>query len=409
MKTICLLESVSRADGGIFEAESALQRNLCLYEGVQVQVVGLEDQYSLVDAPRWSPLVPKTLSVTGPTSLGYSAGFAEVLDQDADLLYAATLWRYPSWASLQWRQKSGKPLIVAPHGSLDGWALKHSYWRKRIAARLFKDAQLHAASCLRALSMEEANSFRAYGLKNPICVIPNGVRLPEENQNSEVRSQKSYLGKKTLLFLGRIHPKKGLANALIAFKKTLDSRRPTIDSSSWQFVIAGWDQGGHESELKKLCNKLSLSWNERKNDEPVSSQLSDLDPLVIFHGPAFGEEKKQLFQLADAFVLPSFSEGLPMAVLEAWAHSLPVIMTPECNLTEGFKAAAAIRITTNINSITKGLWELFFMSDEDRWLMGSRGRKLVELQFAGKVVARKMRTVYEWILGGGMAPDCVIR
>lgn len=405
MKTICLLESVSRLDGGIFEAECALQRHLLMEEGVQVQVIGLEDQFSRDDAPLWKPLVPLTLPVTGPRALGYSPGFAKAFDPKADLFYAATLWRYPSLAALRWREKTNKPMIVAPHGSLDEWALQHSYWRKRLASLLFKDRQLHAASCLRALSHAEAKSFRDYGLKNPICVIPNGVELPEEAEKPETGNLKPENGKKTLLFLGRLHPKKGLLNAIRAFAKALDSRPSTFDSASWQFIIAGWGQGGHEAELKKLCEELGLRVERRRSK--VEGQASAAD--VVFWGPAFGEEKKRLLRNADAFILPSLSEGLPMAVLEAWAHGLPVVMTPECHLPEGFYHEAAVRINAESRSIARGLAELFSMTEADRCAMGGRGRQLVQQSFSWKVLARQMREVYDWVLGGGIEPECVIR
>jgi len=426
MKTLCLLESVSRLDGGIFEAESAFQKHLHGNEGVEVQVVGLEDRFTREDASRWAPLLPRALPVKGPRALGYSAEFTATLDPQADLLYAATLWRYPSWAALRWAEQTGKPMIVAPHGSLDSWALQHSAWRKRLAAWLFKDQQFHAASCLRALSITEADSIRAYGLKNPICIIPNGIELPDLSESrvegrgsraTEDSEDGSMLSmhdsrrpaQKTLLFLGRLHPKKGLLNAIRAFANALDSRPSTLDSS-WSFVIAGWDQGGHESELKKLCDDLGLSWTDRRDHEqdPISAfSFSTLDFPVVFTGPIFGEEKKSQFRSASAFILPSLSEGLPMAVLEAWACGLPVLMTPECHLPEGFQADAAIRIEAEVRSIAQGMQALFSMTEAERAAMGKRGRRLVELRFDWKILAREMREVYDWVLGGGSAPSCV--
>jgi poly(glycerol-phosphate) alpha-glucosyltransferase len=329
------------------------------------------------------------------------------LDPNADLLYAATLWKYPSWAALQWVERTGKPMMVAPHGSLDEWALKNAAWKKRIAAVLFKDRQLRKAACIRALCQSEADSIRAYGLTQPIAIIPNGVDLPDfiessdEGRGSRACDQSS--GRKTLLFLGRIHPKKGIPNLIRAFKKAIDSRRSTFDAP-WQLVIAGWDQGGHEAELMKLCQELGLSFERR---EPKAEGRKSA-ARVVFFGPAFGGNKKSLLRTADAFVLPSFSEGLPMSVLEAWSYQLPVVMTPECNLPEGFAADAAIRIETGAESIAQGLDTLFSMSASDLQAMGAKGRALVEERFTWKTIAAQMREVYDWMLGGGAKPGSMM-
>jgi poly(glycerol-phosphate) alpha-glucosyltransferase len=214
--------------------------------------------------------------------------------------------------------------------------------------------------------------------------------------------------------LGRIHPKKGLTNALRAFKKALDDRPSTLDSP-WQFVIAGWDQGGHEAELMKLCEELGLKSEKFRNGceataesaKVESEKVRKFDSEVVFWGAAFGEEKDALLRSADAFILPSFSEGLPMSVLEAWAYRLPVVMTPECNLPEGFAAEAGIRIETDVPSIARGLNTLFSMSDADLCSMGTRGYELVKQRFTWRTVAAQMRSVYDWMLGGGSPPECV--
>jgi poly(glycerol-phosphate) alpha-glucosyltransferase len=422
MHTICLLESVSRSDGGIFEAECALQRELHLGQGVQVDVVGMEDRFSSEDASRWLPLKPKAVKVKGPGAFGYSPDLLPVLNPKADLLYAATLWKYPSWAALQWAERTGKPMMVAPHGSLDAWALRNAVWKKRIAAALFKNRQLNKAACLRALCQSEADAFRAYGLTQPIAIIPNGVEIPKGDlKKPEAGNLKPETGgRKTLMFLGRIHPKKGLPNLIRAFAQSRGSR--VEGREPWRLVIAGWDQGGHEAELIQLCEELGLKSAVTDAEQrlgqlklkvegerrALDARHSSLDSAVLFFGPAFGRDKEDLLRSADAFILPSFSEGLPMSVLEAWSYRLPVVMTPECNLPEGFAADAAIRIETSVESIAEGLGTLFSMNDADLMTMGAKGRGLVEDRFTWKSVASQMREVYDWMLGGGVAPSSVI-
>ena len=154
-------------------------------------------------------------------------------------------------------------------------------------------------------------------------------------------------------------------------------------------AIAGWDQAGYERELKKLTT----------DDGLLAS--------VRFLGPLFGQEKEAAYRTCDAFILPSLSEGLPMTVLEAWAHAKPVLMTLECNLPEGFAAGAALQIGTGPEEIAAGLKQLTEMSDDDRTAMGNRGRTLVATKFSWPEIGERMRSVYEWVLGGEATPDTV--
>lgn len=407
MRVLALLESVSRADGGIFEAELALQRTLAEMDGVEVDVVGLRDKYSEEDAGRWLPLVPRVAEVRGPAGLGYAPGLAGMLPGGVDVAYCGALWKYPAWALLDWQRRTGKPVVVAPHGSLDAWALRNSRWKKRVAGWLFKTEQLRRATCLRALCEAEADAIRAYGLRQRVEVVPNGVVLPEMGKAESGNAEKlKRAGRRRLVFLGRIHPKKGLVGlirAWAALKRDMGEAR----FSEWELVIAGWDQGGHEGELKGLCGESGLRIADRgglMGDGDANlpdAGRSTLDSAeVVFFGPAFGEEKEALLRSAEGFALPSFSEGLPMSVLEAWGYGLPVVMTPECNLPEGFASGAALEIRNSEtgNAKWEGLRELIGMTDSERREMGMRGRRLVEEKFTWPKVAARMREIYESVI-----------
>jgi poly(glycerol-phosphate) alpha-glucosyltransferase len=253
-------------------------------------------------------------------------------------------------------------------------------WKKRIAALLYENQHLRRAACLRALSEAEAESIRSYGLRNPICAIPNGVDLPDlRESNAKTHSA----NRKTLLYLGRLHPKKNISNLIRAWNETFNSQCGSV--GSWVLAIAGWDQDGYESQLKQIAAGTS----------------------VVFLGPQFGAEKSECYRACDAFILPSLSEGLPMTVLEAWAYAKPVLMTPECNLSEGFEANAALRIGSSSDEISAGLKQIVEMSDEDRAAMGTRGRALVATKFSWSRIGERMRAVYEWMLGGGQTPETI--
>jgi poly(glycerol-phosphate) alpha-glucosyltransferase len=132
-----------------------------------------------------------------------------------------------------------------------------------------------------------------------------------------------------------------------------------------------------------------------------------IEATVTFPGPLFGEEKRAAFHHSHGFILPSLSEGLPMVLLEAWACGKPVLMTPQCNLPEGFEAGAAMRIEPEEESIAKGLAEFLTMPEADREGMGGKGRALVGQRFAWPVIAREMAGVYRWLAGRGAKPDSV--
>jgi glycosyltransferase involved in cell wall biosynthesis len=114
------------------------------------------------------------------------------------------------------------------------------------------------------------------------------------------------------------------------------------------------------------------------------------------------------YKRASAFILPSFSEGLPMAVLAAWAYGKPVLMTPHCNLPEGFAAQAALEIDSDPDSIAEGITRIVEMPGEELAAMGHRGRRLAEEKFTWPKVAADMKAVYDWVLGNRPKPECVV-
>ena len=226
-------------------------------------------------------------------------------------------------------------------------------------AALFENANLRGAACLHALCLPEAEAIRAYGLKNPICVIPNGVDIPERRSPRAA----DRTARPCSTSAGCIR-RKACPDLLRAWKKV--RREP------WDLVIAGWDEGGHEAELRELAAAEG----------------------VRFPGPLFDEAKRDAFQQCDGFILPSLSEGLPMVLLEAWASGKPVLMTPQCNLPEGFAAGAAVRIETE-----RG-WHrarpggfLRARTTRQRSDMGQRGLRLVRERFSWPAIAARNEAV----------------
>lgn len=445
MRTANLTGSISRNAGGLFESVRRLVQSLA-QTGLDVRVFGNADEFTAKDISAWSPVQVSAFPPTWPEQFGYSPSFLEELrDFCPDITHTHGIWMYPSVATNRYCRRSGSPYVISAHGMLDPWAVRNSRWKKVIAYWLYEGTHLRGASCLRALCESEARSIRRLGLKNPIAIIPNGINLPDfKGQKTEDRGQRaeggyqksdvnpavgppsSVLhplkgeGRKVLLYLGRIHPKKGLLNLLRAWANV--ARPQSSDfcplPSGWTLAIAGWDQGEHEAELKRRATELGIAWQDvrgqktedvgRRKEVAAQSSAISRPSSLVFLGPQFGVDKEACYRDCDAFILPSFSEGLPMVVLEAWAHGKPVVMTPECNLPEGFSANAAIRIETDVESIAAGLRALLAAPRSSLLALGQNGYRLAAGKFAWPTIAGEMKQMYEWVLGGGAKPPCVV-
>lgn len=422
MKVTFLMPSVSRLGGGLFPASRALTQALRQHGDVDISVIGLTDAHTKDDIDTWEEVRTVACSTVGPSSFGFAPDMQSTLrDEDPLITHHVGLWQYPSVAGHRWAKQHRRPYIVSPHGMLEDWALSNASWKKRIAGWLYENDHLRQATCIHALNPAEAQAIRDYGLSNPICVIPNGVELPDAEVTDEESPGEEFSdeglpdegrvgsedrtpvprartsrpkdpasipwgnavgeGARVLLFLGRIHPKKGLDQLISAWERAM--------IEGWHLAIVGWDDGGHEPELKRQVHRLGLS------------------DTVHFMGPMYNGEKEAAFRHADAFVLPSFSEGLPMAVLEAWSYRLPVLMTSACNIPEGFEANAALRIAPDVDAIDQGLREFAAMSNAQRVQMGQRGRNLVQKNFTWRRVAEQMYEVYRWMCGRATEPSCV--
>jgi poly(glycerol-phosphate) alpha-glucosyltransferase len=271
---------------------------------------------------------------------------------------------------------------------LEPWALKNSFWKKQLAGRLFENENLRAAGCLHALGTAEAENFRRYGLRNPIAIIPNGIELSElyPLPDADVITERfpELKDRRRILFLSRLHPKKGLGNLFKAW------RCLSTDFRDWCVLIGGSGQPAYEQELRSLVKDFGL------------------EKSIYFLGPIYGEDKKLALAAADGFVLPSFSEGFSVAILEAAAAGLPVLLTRECNFPELASAGGGIETSTELEGIEAGLRQMLALSEEQRNEMGRRGMELVQRSYSWPTIAGQMIEVYRWLLGSGAKPECVV-
>lgn len=374
-----LTNSISRMNGGIFDAMRNLTISISKEKRYLPQVFSASDAYTASDAAQWNNITTKAFQVRGPRIFGCAPGLATALEaSDAEILHVHGIWMYPSVVALRWSHGK-RPYLVSPHGLLRPWALRNSRWKKRIAAMLYENMHLRRAACLHALTAAEAESFREYGLENPICVIPNGTNPRHDTVRSESRQGRS------ILYLGRFHPSKGLRSLIEAWRAVCKE----AEAAGWRLTLAGWDQNNHRAELEQLADQLQIRSS------------------ITFLGPQFDADKDRCLAAASAFILPSKSEGLPVSILEAWSWQIPVLMTHECNLPEGVEAGAAITMAPETDSIAAASRRLFSLTDAEREAMGLNGRNLVEKRFQWQRIGETMTEVYDWILGRGPRPECV--
>lgn len=390
MKLGVLTSTISRNAGGLFTSVRKLTQAVELLE-IEAYIYSFKDEFTTLDQPKWEPLKTEVFEPKGPCFFPFSKKMAlNALNSNLDILHCHGIWLFPSFIDVLAHYKFKTPYVISPRGMLDPWAIKNSAWKKKLVGGLLEHRHLKNATCLHALCRSEAESIRAYGLTNPIAIIPNGIDLPtlEKTVNSQqqVPAENSQQRRKKLLFLGRIHPKKGLKELIDAWAEIT---KGSPEEVSWELIIAGWDDGGHEAGLKQQVTSLGLGGS------------------ISFVGSMFGDSKDQLLREVDAFILPSYSEGLPMSVLEAWAYQLPVLMTEFCNIPEGFDTNAAIYIEPRPISIAAGIRKLINLPEDDLNKIGQRGRTLVEDKFTWKHIAEQMKDVYTWCVSGENPPTCV--
>lgn len=386
MKVVLLSATNSRMSGGLFYSVKALGLSLLNHCKIDVSYVCHDDKYSIEDKNSFKNLPLAIYHISKLPLLkrwGYSTDIHKVLEAEKpDIIDIQGTWMYYSYAALKYRDRHpNTKIVITPRGTLDR-INKHSISiQKQISCKLYENRNFTTADCFRALCKPEAESLRTFGIKVPIATIPNGFNLP--SKVADVCKDRN----KTLLYIGRINPKKGLVELIEALKLVNESHPNLI--KDWSVRIAGWDQDRHLDLLKNLVMKYKLT------------------NKITFIGTVYGKNKENELQNAQAFVLTSFSEGMPMSVLEAWAYGLPVVMTDGCNLPDGFDKKAAIRVTTDPIDIGQGLINLFGMTPNQRSLVGKNGYELVKSKYQWDKIAEDSVAMYRYLCDNTVKPSFV--
>ncbi|HEY1343144.1 MAG TPA: glycosyltransferase [Bryobacteraceae bacterium] len=310
--------------------------------------------------------------------LGISRAMRQALRREGgevNVIHNHGLWMMPNIYSAQ--ASRGKPccLVNSPRGTLSTWALGRSAWRKRLLWLLGQGRAVRDSQCFHATAESEYQDIRRARLRGPVAIIPNGIEVPAEVVRNES-------GPRRVLFLGRIHPVKGIDVLLNAWSQ-LETRFP-----EWELRIVGRDQQGYLARMQELTAALGLK-------------------RVSFPGPTYGEQKAEEYKKAHLFVLPTHSENFGMAVAEALAWGLPAIVTkgaPWAGLEEN---GCGWWIEQGVASLVDCLTSALALSPAQMCEKGQRGRLWMKQEFSWERVGRMMYETYSWLLGGGPSPPWI--
>lgn len=340
-----------------------------------------QDCDSTIAALDWVPLqlqpdYLKTFPLgLGPRRLGRSPEMKSWLNEEAklhevDVIHNHGLWMMPNIYPAHVASKYDIPLLVAPHNTLSDWSLRSGSKLKRLFWPLIQKPALAPTTCFHATAESEYMDIRKQGFKQPVAIVPNAIDIPHLPERGKSRNR-------TLLFLGRIHPEKGLDILLPAWCAVQD-RFP-----DWNLRIVGSDDGfykpsGYLVQIQHLARELGAK-------------------RVEFSGTLYGGDKWQAYRDADLFVLPSYSENFAVTVAEALVAGIPAVVSKGAPW-QGLEAhEAGWWVDVGIDPLVAGLTKALATSDEKLLAMGLRGRAWMERDFSWQRIGQQMMETYRWL------------
>ena len=365
MRIVHVVPQVSAEADGV----SAVVRQLCLtqvLEGHQITLACL-DAHPLagvqIELHKAWPLFGRC---------GMSPKYLHALRKAArrvDVVHNHSLWSMVNMAAGLVVPGKHAKLVTSPHGTLSEWALSHHRWRKQVFWPLQKRV-LEYADLIHATCEDEYNDIRRLGLRAPVTIISNGIDLPDLVPRTAGQDER------ILLFLSRVHPKKGIELLLDAWA-ALDASYP-----QWRLRIVG---PGEPEYLAVLHARVARNGSRK----------------VSFDGPLYGDEKIAAYRNADLFVLPTHSENFGMVVAEALAQECPAIVSHGAPWSGLDREGCGWWIPNDVDSLRATLEQAMAQPPDVLHAMGARGRQWMQRDFSWEGVAGMMEAAYRWVSKGG--------
>jgi glycosyltransferase involved in cell wall biosynthesis len=298
----------------------------------------------------------------------------EQLARDADVVHIHALWETIQHAAARRCQRLGVPYVITPHGMLDPWSLAQGALKKKLYIALRLRRNLNRAAAIHFTTTTERDLVMGpLRLKAPAVVEPNGLDLSEFDSlppRGTFRARFPQIGqRRAVIFLGRLHHKKGLDLLIPAF-----ARGAPADAI---LVLAGPDDDGYQRKVEQIIEE------------------NDLASRVVFTGMLRGRERVEALVDADLFVLPSYQENFGIAVIEALAAGCPVVISDQVNIhTEITAARVGAVVPTEVGALSMEIasWLNDAKLRED---VGRRGPAFVRERYDWNRIARDWVTIYE--------------
>ncbi len=374
MKLLFIITDLSVEAGGVTSAVCGLAESLTA-RGHSVAIAGLD----LGGTPvRPIGVQVQVFARDGASKLGHSRGLSAWLRQNVaqfDVVHIHGVWQHPGHYAARWAYRAGVPYLVAPHGMLDGAALRRRrIWVKRLAWRLWDGPMCRRAAAMHCLNEAEHRvSPWIHGLR--YVVLGNGIAgavLADMPRRGQWRQKNQDLlgraDRPVALFLSRIHPKKGLDRLLAVWPGVLKEHPGTL------LVVAGTGPDEYVQALQAQCRALRIEGS------------------VVWAGQLVGRAKYEALVDADVFVLPSHQEGFSMAITEAMAAACPVVITSPCNFDEVAAAGAGL-IAQDMPGFANAVVKVL-ADPAGAAAMGENGRRLVRENYTWEAIAEKAEQAY---------------